>query len=178
MAGRIRRNSMENLQIYDLDNLIFNRQLPPPLPPPRQHRNRLPAAFAFERYQFLCDRNRHKTDPIYAATPMFATILQSTCTKHRRQLLGTRIPTDIIKSIPHTSPESTEPESARIHNDKEDESSDENDNQDSDSDNDNDDGGASGDQSSSSSDDHDEDYLDDDHDKKGIVEQIFNRNKR
>jgi hypothetical protein len=109
---------------------------------------------------------------------MFATILQSTCTKHRRQLLGTRIPTDIIKSIPHTSPESTEPESARIHNDKEDESSDENDNQDSDSDNDNDDGGASGDQSSSSSDDHDEDYLDDDHDKKGIVEQIFNRNKR
>jgi len=178
MAHPIRRKSMEHLEVYDLDKLTLNRSLPPPLPPPRKHRNPLPADFAFKRYQFLCDKKRHETDPVYAATPMFATIPQSDRIKRRRQLFGSRIPTEIIKSIPHTSSESTEPESARTDNDKaKEESSDEDDNQE--SDNDHDDHDEGGEQfSSSSTDDHDDDYLNNDGDKRGIVEQIFNRHKR
>ena len=178
MANRIRRNSMEHLQIYDLDKFIFDQTSPPPLPPPRQHRNRLPPDYALERYHFLCDRNRHQTDPIYAATPMFTTIPQKKQPTYHRQLLGSRIPLDLIKPklVPPTSPESAEPESARTEiNDDE---TDEDDNEESDDSNDDSDAGADESDSSSSSDDPNEDYFDDDDDQKGLVEQIFNRHKQ
>ncbi|CAF4341684.1 unnamed protein product, partial [Rotaria sordida] len=131
MARRIRRSSMERLKLYDLDNLKFsssNRELPPPLPPPRKcRRHPLDASQTFEHYHFLCNMKRHSTDPIYAATPMFTIIPQSTRVKHPRRLLGSRLPSYIIKPISTTST-SPEQENAEINNDtKEEESSDDDD---------------------------------------------------
>ena len=125
MARRIRRNSMEHLQLYDLDEITrvpTPYQLPPPLPPPRKLRHYGTTKPTFERYRFLCDAERHKTDPIYAATPMFTTIPQSSKHVHqRRQLLGSRIPSDIIKPVSSSTPKSTEPQTAETEDDKEEE---------------------------------------------------------
>lgn len=188
MAERIRRNSMENLRLYDLDKITPNYQLPPPLPPPRHHRPHIPLNHAFERYKFLCDMNRLQTDPIYAATPMFKTIPVSKHVKHRRQLLGTRIPATIVTPVSTPSTKSDEPESAKTDHDnaeeeheEQEESSDEDDNEGSDDDNGSD--GTVGDDindssSSSSSDDDNFGDDDDDDDDRGVVEQIFNRGKK
>jgi hypothetical protein len=209
MAQKIRRNSMEHLQLYDLDKLTIltsNHQLPPPLPPPRKCQSHPPSDIAFERYQFLCDMTRHKTDPIYAKTPMFRTIPQSKPVEYHRRVLGTRFPPHIITPILTTSLNSEEPESAETDNEEEEEqeNADEDDKQDSDNDDDDDDdddnddddddddsdgdksrsssssksgsGGSSS--SSSSSSDDDDMFNDDDDDKRGIVEKLFDRNKK
>jgi hypothetical protein len=210
MAQKIRRNSMEHLQLYDLDKLTIltsNHQLPPPLPPPRKCQSHLPSDIAFERYQFLCDMTRHKTDPIYAKTPMFRTIPQSKPVEYHRRVLGTRFPPHIITPILTTSPNSEEPESAETDNEEEEEqeNADEDDKQDSDNDDgddddndddddDDDDDDSDGDKSrssssskgssksdsgsSSSSSGDDDDMFNDDDDKRGIVEKLFDRNKK
>ena len=90
MADLIRRQSMEHLEVYDLDKILpkpsVDHQLPPPLPPPRQCHRRASLNVNSSRYQFLCSTKRTRTDPIYSATPMFTTI-PSTPTSDR-QLLG------------------------------------------------------------------------------------------
>jgi len=190
MAERIRRDSMEHLELYDLDQITIlksNKQIPPPLPPPREQQHHLPPNFAFERYQFLCDMTRNKEDPVYAATPMFKTIPHSTPVKHCRQLLGSRIPSKIVTPISITSPmsptslKSPEPESARIDNDTKEEQEEESSDEDEDENSDNDDNGSdeNEDDSSSSEDNNDnDDILNDDRDNRGIVETIFNRHKK
>ena len=176
MSLRIRRHSMECLKLYDIDQMKFT---PPAVPPPRKTRQHLPEDFAFERYRFLCDMDRHRTDPVYAATPMFTTILPTVEIKYPRRILGLRIPRDIIK--PRTpsassSSSSSDSESTDSKKDsKDDESNDEDDNKNSEEkDNDDEDIDQS---SSSSSSSPDDDINDDDDDNKGIVEQIFNRDK-
>ena len=104
MARLIRRHSMERLELYDLDTFIpvpcVDRQLPPPLPPARAHWRRPSANATLERYQFLCNTTRTKTDPIYAATPMFTTIPPSPGTGLvSRQLLGSHVRADNIHPI-------------------------------------------------------------------------------
>lgn len=176
MSNRIRRRSMENLILYDIDQLNSS---PPPLPPPREHRQQLPKQFAFERYRFLCDMQRHLTDPIYAATPMFTTILPTVQIKSPRRILGLRIPNEIIKARtpPASSSSSDSSQSSDTDNQSKDKSSDDDDDEDRNQNSDNDDGG--GDQSSSSSSSSsNDDADDDDDDDKGIVEQIFNRDRK
>ncbi|CAM2723808.1 unnamed protein product [Rotaria socialis] len=110
MMHRTCRRSMEKLNIYDSNtspSISSKPQLPPPLPPPRKNRRHLYNGETFERYHFLCNMKRHRTDPIYAATPMFSTIPQSTPVKHTRTLLGAYIPSYIIKPLPIQSPMST-----------------------------------------------------------------------
>lgn len=181
MAHRIRRNSMEHLRLYDLDKLTLNSQLPPPLPRPLEHR-----PDTFQRYHFLCDIARHKTDPVYAATPMFRTIPNSHLVKHRRQLFGTRLPKKIVTPISTPSTKSDEPLSPGQDNEEEKEQEDEeeeeesSEEEDQESDDDDDGGGDSGgddiNDSSSSSSSEDDDFGDDDDDR-GIVEQLFNRKR-
>ncbi len=181
MAHQIRRDSMKHLQLYDLDKLTLI--LPPPLPTTPKHQYQ---RSTFERYQFLCDMKRCKTDPVYAATPMFTTIPQSKhIIKHPRQILGAYVPRGIIKPLSTTSPKSPEPESTRTDDDEKEEhkSSDEDDDDDQNLDDDNDErdeSSRSSSSSSSSSDNNDNNDIlnDDDDDKKGIVEQIFNRDKK
>ncbi|CAF2722040.1 unnamed protein product [Rotaria sp. Silwood2] len=191
MAHRIRRGSMEHLELYDLDKftlLSSNRQLRPPLPPPRKYRCRLPAKQTFERYRFLCDTKRLATDPIYAATPMFTIIPQSTPVKHPRRLLGARVPSDIIKPRSTTSSESSESQGAeRNNNTKEEESNDDDDDHQNaindnskKNDNDNDSESSSGSRDDDGIDDiinNDDDNFDDDDNNQGIVESIFNPDK-
>jgi len=193
MAQRIRRNSMENLQLYDLDKptiLTSNHQAPPPLPPPRKYQCHLPPDIAFKRYQFLCDMTRHERDPIYASTPMFRTIPQSKPVEYHRKVLGGYIPSNIITPISTTSSKSAESESTETDNEAEEEqeNADEDDKQDSDNDDDDDDDDnneddddddddSDGDKSSSSSSSNHDDMFNDDGDNQGIVEKIFNRNK-
>lgn len=177
MAHRIRRTSMEHLELYDLDKLTI--LLPPPVPTTCKHRYQ---RSTFERYQFLCDMKRHKTDPVYAATPMFTIIPQSKHIKHPRQILGAYVPPGIIKPLSTTSPKSPEPESDRIDNDAEEEheSSDEDDdrNLDDDDKDERDESSSSSSSSNSSDKKGNDNFLDDDDDTKGIVEQIFNRDKK
>lgn len=183
MANRIRRHSMENLVLYDIDQLNSMKSSPPPIPPPRKYRQHLPERFAFERYRFLCDMQRHLTDPIYAATPMFTTILPTVKIKSPRRALGVRIPNEIIKArTPSATSSSDSSESTDTDNQSKDKSSDEDDEKDDNQDSDNDNSGG-GDQSSSSSsssstDDDDDDINNDDDDNQGIVEQIFNRDRK
>lgn len=177
MSLRIRRHSMECLKLYDIDPMkSMSSPLsssPPAIPPVRTIRQHLPEHFAFERYGFLCDMDRHRTDPVYAATPMFTTIIPNMQIKYSRRLLGLRIPQEIIKPCtPSTSSSSSSSDSESTDSDKDDES---NDDQNSSEENDNHDDEAE-DQSSSSSSSPDDD-IDDDNDNKGIVEQIFNRDK-
>ena len=106
MARLIRRNSMERLELYDLDKLIPNYQLQPSLPPTHKRQDRRPSINpTFERYQFLCNMTRSKTDPIYAATPMFTTIPQSIEEKTHRQLLGSLIRLENVKPLTSTTSE-------------------------------------------------------------------------
>lgn len=190
MARRIRRKSMERLELYDLDHLYeiispAHHRGPPPVPPPRQRRCRLSDPQAnFERYQFLCDMKRHKTDPIYAATPMFSTIPQQTQRSSPRRLLGSYIRPEIITPLKKTTAsESSDSEDGEA-SDKDEEEAEEEEEEKDDADDDDDTGSAADDDndessSSSSSDDADNDgYDDDDDDKRGIIEQIFNRNKK
>ena len=119
MASLIRRHSMERLELYDLDKLItiptINHQLPPPLPPPRKCPQRRPSMNPiYERYKFLCNTTRNKTDPIYAATPMFTTIPQSSQEKSPRQLLGSYIRLENVKQLPGVSFTTPEPKSTEI----------------------------------------------------------------
>lgn len=73
MARLIRRPSMENLVLYDLDKLKMI-----PSANFKSYSFRRPSINPkYERYQFLCNAQRSKIDPIYAATPMFTTIPQS-----------------------------------------------------------------------------------------------------
>jgi hypothetical protein len=87
MNSRIRRRSMEQLQLYDLDNLQSSSDEslspPPPLPPLRPIGN-----FFIQRYEFLCNARRTRLDPIYAATPMFTTIPSSSSFRIPRQSLS------------------------------------------------------------------------------------------
>jgi hypothetical protein len=175
MAHQIRRYSMEHLELYDLDKLT------PPIPPPRKSRCRLRTRSDFDRYEFLCDMNRLKTDPVYAATPMFRTIPQSSQIKHSRQLLGSYLPAEIIKPVLRTS---TESESVTTNNDteeekeKSDEDADENLDEADDEDEREQSSSSSSSNRSDSDDKEEEDIFDDDEDKKGILEQIFNRGRK
>jgi hypothetical protein len=183
MARLIRRPSMEHLKLYDLDILTINSSLPPPLPPPRKHQHHRPSNSTSERYQFLCNIERNKTDPIYAATPMFRIIPKSSHVKHHRQLLGSYVPPRIIKPLAPTSLTSPEPKTPNIDNEAEEEEEQENSDEDDDrsTDNDDDDDDSSSDDESSSSssgNDGNDDILNDDNNDKGVVQQIFDRNKR
>ncbi len=199
MAHLIRRHSMERLELYDLDKFSTsqsnNYQLPPPLPPPRisyhhhhHHHRRTSINPTLERYQFLCNTSRSKTDPIYAATPMFTTIPQSSQEKPHRQLLGTYIRLENVKPLPLKTPISPEPKKIEIIKDKEEENKEEKENESGGGekeDNHNSDDESSSSSSSSSSDEqekagggNDEILNDDDNDKKGVVEAVFNRDKK
>jgi hypothetical protein len=187
MAHLIRRRSMERLELYDLDKLSTNYQLPPPLPPPRipHYHRRLSMNPTLERYQFLCNMTRNKTDPIYAATPMFTTIPQTSKEKFHRQLLGSYIRLENVKPLTPTIPKSPEPKQIEIIKDKNKQQEEEKENEDNNDDEkeENDDQFSGSSSSSSSSSDEQEkdngnDILHDDDDKKGIVEQIFDRNKK
>ncbi|CAF1585199.1 unnamed protein product, partial [Adineta ricciae] len=198
MACRIRRTSMEHLEVYDLDKLhkilsSRDHHKPPPIPPSREHRHRLPPQLTFQRYQFLCNMKRHKTDPIYAATPMFTTIPHSIYVRPRRQLLGSYIPAHVITPLNTKLNESDDMKSPALtnnskeyENDDEKEEGDDHDDDDDDrgrdSDNDNDDDNGDDQSSSSSSsddDDDDDDEILNDGDDEHITatEQIFNRDK-
>ncbi|CAF0744617.1 unnamed protein product [Adineta ricciae] len=199
MACRIRRTSMEHLEVYDLDKLhkilsSRDHHKPPPIPPSREHRHRLPPQLTFQRYQFLCNMKRHKTDPIYAATPMFTTIPHSIYVRPRRQLLGSYIPAHVITPLNTKLNESDDMKSPALtnnskeyENDDEKEEGDDHDDDDDDrgrdSDNDNDDDNGDDQSSSSSSsddDDDDDDEILNDGDDEHITatEQIFNRDKK
>ncbi|UJR14634.1 hypothetical protein I4U23_001628 [Adineta vaga] len=200
MAYRIRRESMEHLDLYDLDKInnimsFRNRRLPPPIPAPRKHRRQLPTNVTFERYHFLCNMNRHKTDPIYAAVPMFKTLPPSIYIKPRRQLLGTYFPTNIIRPLKNKANKSTESENVdendyenkrdeveQISNDDDDDddhrAASDNDDDDNDTENQSDESSSSSSSSSRDNDDDGDDILDDDNnDNQTVVEQIFNRDK-
>jgi len=195
MAHLIRRHSMERLELYDLDKFSTsqsnNYQLPPPLPLPRisyhhhhHHHRRTSINPTLERYQFLCNTSRSKTDPIYAATPMFTTIPQSSQEKPHRQLLGTYIRLENVKPLPLKTPISPEPKKIEIIKDKNKQQEEKKENEDNNDDKkeENDDQFSGSSSSSSSSDEQEKnngnDILHDDDDKKGIVEQILNRNKK
>ena len=178
---------MERLELYDLDKLVttpwINGQLPPPLPPPRKTQFRRPSMNpSFERYQFLCNMSRSKTDPIYAATPMFTTIPQSIHDKTHRQLLGTYIRLENVKPVEPTIPKSPEPMTnetteEREEEEEEEENDDDDDKENEDGDDDNDFSG-SGSSSDENDNDDDDDILEDDDEKKGVVEQIITRDKK
>ena len=187
MTRLIRRRSMERLELYDLDQFVRdNEQRPPPLPPPRnplQRRSSMnPSA---ERYQFLCNMTRYRMDPIYAATPMFTTIPHSFYQDSHRHILGSYVRSENVKAIDSElavqSPEPAKKEPVKEETDeKENESEKDEGNYanhlDTESDND---GDEDNDSSSSTSDDQNDDDDDDDDDQKeGIVEQIFNRDKK
>ncbi len=176
MDRLIRRHSMERLELYDLDKLTNNHQLPPPLPPPRKPLIRRPSMNpSFERYQFLCNMTRSKTDPIYAATPMFTTIPQSSQEKSHRQLIGSYIRLENVTPILPTIPTSPEPKKSEIIEDKKEKDEKENEAKE--------DGDVDDKESQFSSSSSDEQEVaggnddDDGDDKKGIIEQILNRDK-
>lgn len=193
MARFIRRRSMERLELYDLDQYTQNqRECPPPLPPPRNPllQRRTSMNPTVERYQFLCNMTRNRTDPIYAATPMFTTIPHSSYQDSHRHILGSYIRSENVKpissEIPVQSPEPEKKQTVKQQIDeKENESEEKQDiyvnHPDTESDNDGDDEEFSG--SSSSDDDGDnqkkkkDDDKDDDDQTQGIVEKIFNRDK-
>ena len=176
MARLIRRHSMERLELYDLDNFGNNQQLPPPLPPPRKTVIRRPSMNpSLERYQFLCNMSRTKTDPIYAATPMFTTIPQTSQERSHRQLLGSFIRSENVKPVSTMTPLSPPPKTPNTIEDTQEEDGKENEADDVDGDYD-----QFGSNSSSSSSDEQETGggNDDDDDTKGIVQQIFDRHKK
>jgi hypothetical protein len=117
MTHRIRRHSMEHLELYDLDILTINPSLPPPLPAPRKHQRHEPSNSTSERHQFLWNIERNKTDPIYVATPMFTTIPKSSHVKHHQQLLGSYVPPRMFQPLTPTSLKFSEPQTPNIDND-------------------------------------------------------------
>ena len=188
MARLIRRRSMERLELYDLDKFISvasaDQQLPPPLPPARAHWRRPSANATLERYQFLCNTTRTKTDPIYAATPMFTTIPQSPGKAPvSRQLLGSYMRAENIHPIVVKSTErKAAPATIDQVDDEEEEDEEEQEPNEriitkSTSDNPeppNSDGSS---ESSTDSDEQEDDPLLDDDDK-GVIEQILNRDTK
>ncbi len=188
MARLIRRHSMERLELYDLDKLItmpsINYEIPPPLPPPRIPHRSPSIKPSLESYQFLCNMTRNKTDPIYAATPMFTTIPQASQEKPHRQLLGSYARLENVKPLPLITVKSPEPKKVEIVKDKENENDvnekEGNDDDDEEKEDDDDDEK----ESSSSSTDEEENpggddiLIDDDKNNKGVVEQILNRDKK
>ncbi|CAF1019711.1 unnamed protein product [Adineta ricciae] len=187
MTRLIRRRSMERLELYDLDKLATapstNCSLrASPLPPPRQTPQRRSSMNpAYERYKFLCNMSRSQTDPIYAATPMFTTIPQSSQDYSQRQLLGSSIRLENVRPLSPKMPKSPVPKTAEIieeEKENEDERSEDfqldNKNEDKENDNISIDSG-------SGDDNNDRDVVndddDDDADHKSIVEQIFNRDR-
>lgn len=189
MARFIRRRSMERLELYDLDQYTRNHyQSPPPLPPPRNPLQRRPSMNpSIERYQFLCNTTRNRTDPIYAATPMFTTIPHSSYQDSHRHILGSYIRSENVKPIssetPVQSPEPEKKQAVKEQTDEKENESEENqvnvNHPDTESDNDGDDEEFSS-GSSSSDDDQKKKKKDDDDDddqKQGVVEQIFDRDK-
>lgn len=190
MARLIRRRSMERLELYDLDQFVRNnQQRPPPLPPPRNSLQRRASMNpSSERYQFLCNMTRYRTDPIYAATPMFTTIPHSSYQDSHRHILGSYIRSEnvkpIVSELPVQSPEPAKKdpvkkETDEKENETEKDQGDYANHVDTESDND---GDESNDFSSSSSgsdnDDNQNDNDDNDDQKQGVVEQIFNRDKK
>lgn len=77
MSTLIRRRSMEQLQLYDLDQ-VLNKESSHDF-----HRRPSVQVNTGERYQFLCNSTRTRLDPIYAATPMFTTIPSSSMNRRR-----------------------------------------------------------------------------------------------
>lgn len=172
MARLIRRYSMERLELYDLDKLIT---IPPPIPPARKCHERRPSMNpTYERYKFLCNMTRSKTDPIYAATPMFTTIPQSSQENTSRQLLGSYIRLENVKPLSLVSSKSSEPKSVKIIEVKKQNEDDRNGNIQTKENNENENQFDNG--SNSSDNDEVEGYNDDY--TKGIVEQIFNRDQK
>jgi hypothetical protein len=194
---------MEQLELWDLDELTrvpSNYELPrpspiplprpPPIPPPRQNQRQILRNSSFDYYKFLCDPTRCEKDPVYDATPMFTTIPQSKHVKYHHHLLGCHFPANIVTPISTESPKSPEPSSADTDKDKEeqeqekekegeeedDDDDDEDDDKSSDDDDDDDDDRKES-SSSSSSEDNDDNIFDND-DKKGVVQQLFDRHKK
>ncbi|CAF1333199.1 unnamed protein product [Rotaria magnacalcarata] len=97
MARLIRRPSMENLVLYDLDKF----KLVPSINYKLNSHRRASMNPKFERYEFLCNVERSKIDPIYAATPMFTTIPQSSNDETHQQLIDSSICLENIKSLSH-----------------------------------------------------------------------------
>ena len=184
MTRLIRRHSMERLELLDLDQYGGNYQLPPPLPPPRKSHLRRPSMNpTVERYQFLCNTTRSRTDPIYAATPMFTTIPQSSQKKFPRQLLGAYVRPENVKPVAAETPKSPEPNTDETDEGEGKEEEEEDENPEGEEDNADDDDDDDNQSSSSSSSDENEDAGgggddDDDNENKGVVEQIFTRDKK
>lgn len=186
MNYRMRRKSMEQLELYDLDQIKPRYSKPPPLPPPRQQRQQpcqLPSDVAFQRYSFLCDMTRLQTDSNYASTPMFSVIPQQKKVRYHRQMLGTRFPANIVKPIASKSSKNADDDGEENEDDNEtkshprkyeEESSEDEEEEEEESSEEFDDDGD--DWSSSESSDN-AGGGDDDNDK-GIVEQIFNRDRK
>lgn len=185
MTRLVRRRSMERLQLYDLDKLIA----PAPVTRLREAQQRRSSMNpAHERYKFLCNTTRAQQDPVYAATPMFTTIPQSSQVKPRRQLLGSYIRLENVRPLPVKTPESPKPQTAEPI--EEDNGADEASVDDAQPNNDDDDGNGDDngqpDSGSSSSDSehkqgHDGDDGNDDagvDQEKGIVEQLFGTEKK
>jgi len=184
MARRIRRHSMERLELYDLDKLItiptINYQLPPPLPPPRKYQQRRPSMNpTFERYKFLCNMTRSETDPIYAATPMFTTIPQLSQVKSHRQLLGSYVRLENV--TPLSCAPSKSPEPPKIINEEKENEDHHNGSIENEHEQENNDKENQSDSGSSRSDEQEnvnvDDILNDDHTNE-IVEQIFKRDEK
>ena len=115
---------------------------------------------------------RAKIDPIYAATPMFTTIPQTVQEKSHRQLLGSHVRAENIKFLHDTASESESSEEVEEVEEEEKKENEDGKDQEETADN--------GNQFDSHSSDEDKngdnDVLDDDN--KGVVEQIFNRDRK
>lgn len=195
---RIRRSSMENLHLLDLDRWACRQgegeaPPPPPLPPPRPHLR----SSMIEHSRTLYDVTRSQNDPIYARTPMFTTIPRTNQEFHPRQIIGAHVPPEIIRpnstpSTPQSANKSkdTEADDERTEEEEEEDKKEDSPNKTNRNDDDDDDdrsgsgGGGNDSESSTDSDEkHDDDddadeiLKDDDDDKRSIVEQIFNRDK-
>ncbi|CAF2656221.1 unnamed protein product [Rotaria sp. Silwood2] len=106
MSHRIRRNSMEHLELYDLDKLktnpSTNYQLTSQISSSYKHHQHRYSLInpQYERYPFLCNIKRSKIDPIYAATPMFTTIPQSSNEESYQQFIDSSyIPLENVKPL-------------------------------------------------------------------------------
>mgnify|MGYP001048331833 FL=1 len=176
MARLIRRRSMERLELYDLDKFNSSSStLTSPRKNPGYRRSSMNPSI--ERYQFLCNMSRYRTDPIYAATPMFTTIPYSTRDKSQRQLLGVYIPEDNVKIL-HSSDEKQCIQKLDVKYDDDDGVNNDNENEkniNDEKENADDENQFSSSASENENDDDDGEVL---KDEKGIVEQIINRDRK
>ena len=180
MNYRMRRKSMEQLELYDLDQIKPRYSKPPPLPPPRQQRQLSPMGLPPSQSRV---QSQIQTDSNYASTPMFSVIPQQKKVRYHRQMLGTRFPANIVKPIASKSSKNADDDGEENEDDNEtksyprkyeEESSEDEEEEEEESSEEFDDDGD--DWSSSESSDN-AGGGDDDNDK-GIVEQIFNRDRK